>query len=107
MRHLARTRFQPAGYAGQSEGGDHYLNGRAPVQLGGVEDVEIVGIARDSKYRGVREETPRIAYTSFAQDERHSGERTVYIRTAGDPLPLVAALRREVADARSRFAALG
>jgi predicted permease len=66
------------------------------VRLGGVEGVEIVGIARDSKYRSVREDTPRIAYTSFTQDERPSGERTVYLRTSGDPLPLVAALRREV-----------
>jgi predicted permease len=66
------------------------------VRLSGVENVEIVGIARDSKYRNVREETPRIAYTSLGQDERPPGERTIYIRTAGDPLPLVAALRREV-----------
>jgi predicted permease len=66
------------------------------VRLGGVEDVEIVGIARDSKYRTVREETPRIAYTSFSQDEQPSGERTIYIRTSGEALPLVAALRREV-----------
>jgi predicted permease len=66
------------------------------VRLGGVENVEIVGIARDSKYRSIREDSPRIAYTSFGQDERPAGERTIYIRTAGDPLPLVAALRREV-----------
>ncbi len=66
------------------------------VRLAGVDGVEIVGIVRDSKYGSVREETPRIAYTSFTQDERPSGERTIYIRTAGDPLPLVAALRREV-----------
>jgi ABC-type antimicrobial peptide transport system permease subunit len=61
-----------------------------------VDGVEIIGIVRDSKYRGVREETPRIAYKSFSQDERPSGERTVYIRTAGHPLALVSALRREV-----------
>jgi predicted permease len=66
------------------------------VRLSGVENVEIVGIARDSKYRSIREETPRIAYTSFGQDERPPGERTIYIRSTGDPLPLVAALRREV-----------
>jgi predicted permease len=66
------------------------------VRLAGVEDVEIIGIARDSKYSSVREETPRIAYTSFAQEERPAGERTIYIRTAGDPRPLVVALRREV-----------
>jgi putative ABC transport system permease protein len=66
------------------------------VRLAGVDGVEIIGIVRDSKYRGVREETPRIAYKSFSQDERPSGERTVYIRTAGHPLALVSALRREV-----------
>ena len=64
------------------------------VRLSG-EGVEIVGVARDSKYRSVREETPRIAYFCSDQDERPGGERTVYIRTAGDPHQLAAAFRRQ------------
>jgi predicted permease len=66
------------------------------VRLSGEENVEIIGVARDSKYRSVREETPRIAYESFEQDRRPSAERTIYIRTTGDPLSVAPALRREV-----------
>ena len=66
------------------------------VRLAGADGVEIIGIARDSKYRSVREEAQRIAYESFEQQARPSGERTIYVRTAGDPLALAGALRREV-----------
>jgi predicted permease len=62
----------------------------------GKQEVEIVGIVRDSKYRSVREQTPRIAYFSFDQDQRPVGERTIYVRTGGDPLAFAAVLRREV-----------
>jgi predicted permease len=68
----------------------------ARVRLGGVDNVTIIGIARDSKYRSVREEPSRISYVSFQQDERPSGERTIYVRTDGEPLALAGALRRTV-----------
>jgi predicted permease len=68
----------------------------ARVRLGWVDNVEIIGIARDSKYRSVREEVPRISYVSFQQDERRSGERTLYVRTDRDPRALTGVVRRIV-----------
>jgi predicted permease len=68
----------------------------ARVRLSGVDNVEIIGIARDSKYRSVREEVPRISYVSFQQDERPSGERTLYVRTDRDPRALTGVVRRIV-----------
>ena len=66
------------------------------VWVARMEGVEIIGVARDSKYRDVREKTPRTAYISFDQDSKPNGERTAYMRTAANPLPLIALLRREV-----------
>ncbi|HEV2689371.1 MAG TPA: FtsX-like permease family protein, partial [Bryobacteraceae bacterium] len=66
------------------------------VRLGRQEGVEIIGLAKDSKYRSLREETPRTAYLDFDQQERANSERTLYVRTVRDPIQLAAAVRREV-----------
>jgi predicted permease len=66
------------------------------VRLNGIDNVEIIGIARDSKFHNVREQAPRIAYMNFAQDAVPDGERTIYLRSNADPLVLIPALRREI-----------
>jgi predicted permease len=70
--------------------------GRDVVLAGGP--ARIVGIAADSKYRSVREDTPRIAYLSFQQERSPSRERTVYLRTAGDPALAASALRGAIRE---------
>jgi predicted permease len=66
------------------------------VRFGGHDGVEIIGIAADAKYDDVREDTPRIAYVSFDQSPTPVGERTVYVRAYGNPLPIISGIRREV-----------
>jgi predicted permease len=66
------------------------------VFMGGRTELEIIGIARDSKYRGVREDTPRIGYYDLAQADPPVVERTIYLRTAGDPTARAAALRAAI-----------
>ena len=61
---------------------------------GGV--VEIVGLVRDAKSTSIREQTPRSFYIPFLQDPSSWRETTFQVRTAGDPLNVVAAIRREV-----------
>jgi len=63
------------------------------VRMGG-QLVEIIGVAADSKYRSVREDMPRVGYLSQAQSP--AAERTVYVRTAGNPVPMMAAVRSTV-----------
>jgi predicted permease len=79
---------------------NHFFPGEEPlgkkVRFGGHDGVEIVGIAADTKYDSVREDTPRIAYVSFEQSPQVVGERTIYVRATGDLLPLISALRHEV-----------
>jgi predicted permease len=58
--------------------------------------LQIVGIVGDSKYRTLTEDPTPIAYVPLAQN--HETGMTLYVRTAGDPAPLVAAVRRTVQD---------
>jgi predicted permease len=62
----------------------------------GRQEVEIIGVAKDAKYRSLREETPRTAYLDFDQQQQPGGDRTLYVRTARDPIQMAAAVRHEV-----------
>jgi predicted permease len=59
-------------------------------------EVEIVGVVKDAKAESVKEQTPRTFYVPFLQDPSSWRETTFQVRTAGDPLTTVAAIRREV-----------
>ena len=55
---------------------------------------EIVGVARDSKYRTLGESPRTVAYVPLAQN--HETGMTLHVRTIGDPATLAASVRREV-----------
>ena len=59
-------------------------------------EVEIVGVVKDAKAESVKEQTPRTFYVPFLQDPSSWRETTFQVRTTGDPLAVVAAIRREV-----------
>jgi predicted permease len=75
---------------------DAELVGRDAILMG--ETVRIIGIAADSKYRSVREDTPRIAYLSLQQERSPSRERTIYLRTLRDPALIAPALRAAIRE---------
>ncbi|HJR61019.1 MAG TPA: FtsX-like permease family protein, partial [Vicinamibacterales bacterium] len=56
--------------------------------------VEVVGVVRDAKYDSVRDEAPPTMYVPFRQ--ARMGTPTIAVRTAGDPLGLVSAIRETV-----------
>jgi predicted permease len=56
--------------------------------------VEVVGVVRDAKYNSVRDEAPPTMYVPFRQ--ARMGTPTIAVRTAGDPLGLVGAIRETV-----------
>jgi len=78
-----------------------YLDGRSPIGrrfcLGRgydpAESYEIVGLARDAKFDRVRGEVPPTAYISFTSGAPKARPMTVAVRTAGDPLSVVGAVR--------------
>ena len=69
-----------------------------PARLMG-EPAIVVGVAQDSKYRTMREAMPQIVYLTFDQDAFIGGlDRTIYVRTTGDPHALVGTLESAVHD---------
>ena len=56
--------------------------------------IEIVGIVRDAKYNNVREAVPPTMYRSYHQG--YAGSVTFEVRTAGDPLTAIPAVREAV-----------
>jgi predicted permease len=58
------------------------------------EPIEVVGIARDSRYRTPGERAQPHVYLPFAQTDGQSA--TVIVRAAGDPRPLLPVVQREL-----------
>lgn len=69
----------------------HYFGDRDAVNrtvlFGGVAPARVIGVVNDTKYASVREENRRIMYLPADQDPGilGGGERTIYVRTTGDP----------------------
>jgi hypothetical protein len=71
--------------------------GRPPLEF------EIVGVTRDFRYGDLKEELPAIVFVPFQQIPfGRIGEMTYSLRTAGDPLPMVPAVRQIVRQADAR-----
>jgi predicted permease len=80
----------------------HYFRGENPIgrRVGlsqGTSDIEIVGVVRDSKYTGLRNDRVRAVYVPFRPGPWASTV-TVHLRTAGDPISLASALRTVVRE---------
>ena len=59
-------------------------------------DIQIIGVAHNSKYAEVREVPPRFVYLPYFQKKQRS-PMTFYVRTAAPPDQAAAAIRRAVA----------
>jgi ABC-type antimicrobial peptide transport system permease subunit len=67
----------------------------------GVFDIEIVGVVKDGKYTGLREEPVRMMYVP--QRERvGASQMTVLVRTAGAPLDFAPTLRQKAVEVDRR-----
>jgi predicted permease len=58
-------------------------------------ETEIVGVVKDAKYSGIRQQTPAMVYVPAR--ESNPFEPSLHIRTAGEPRRLVPLIRREAA----------
>jgi predicted permease len=81
-----------------------YFGGRSAlgqrVGFGEPGEVEIVGIARDSKYSSQRREAGPLIYTHWLQQMREVTQQPMSfaLRTTGDPMTLVSSVRQAVRD---------
>ena len=62
----------------------------------GESTMEIVGVARDSKYGSLAEENRPFFYVAYEQ--QYDPGMTLHVRTASDPVQILAALRREASS---------
>ncbi len=87
----------------------HFFNGENALgrKFGyhheGPGDVEIVGVAKDTKYDSLRNDHPRIVYVPYLQDPAPS-YISVDLRTAVAPESVMPSLRREIAKIDSNLA---
>jgi len=66
-------------------------------------DIEIIGLARDAKYATQRDEIPPTVYLPWLQELRNVSSVTFEVRTTGDPVAAVAAIRQAVSDVDSNL----
>ena len=82
-----------------------YLSGQDPVghhigfgtDPGTPTDMEIIGVVKDIRYTGLRDDIPEQAFIPYLGSHFVSG-MTVYLRTAADPDLLMPAIREKVRD---------
>lgn len=72
------------------------LGKRMQMGAGGKNDIEIVGIVKDSKYSQVKDATPPLFYLPYRQDPG-LGSSTFYVKTTLPPEQTVPALRQAIA----------
>jgi predicted lysophospholipase L1 biosynthesis ABC-type transport system permease subunit len=83
----------------------HFFGGANPLghrfsfsggQFDPARAYEIIGVVKDAKYSDVRDEPPRTAYIPYTARTDEVGRMCFEVRTAGDPLAAIAALRAAV-----------
>ncbi len=67
-----------------------------PAETKAPADYEIIGVARDVKYASLRESVPRSWYIPYEQDSAIDDSLTLYVRTVGNPLNEIAAIREVI-----------
>jgi predicted permease len=65
------------------------------LNIGGPGEIEIIGVVKDVKYTSLRREGGEMFYLPFNQAGTGRGQMTLVVRTAGDPTPAIAAVKRE------------
>jgi predicted permease len=78
--------------------GHYYCKGSGDVKP----DIEIVGVVKDSKHTGVREEIKRTLFTPYLQDPNPRA-MTYYVRTWQSPESAEATLRRAMQELDSKL----
>jgi macrolide transport system ATP-binding/permease protein len=96
---VVNERFVKTNLEGRDPLGVHLVlwNDKNPAR-----DMEIVGVAKDAIYGGLKEKIPPVVYIPFDQGYPPPNEMVYALRTAGDPLTHVAAVRGIVREVDAR-----
>ena len=83
----------------------HYFGDRSPlgrhigfgINPGTKTPIEIIGVVKDSKYTGVRDEIPRQVFFAFMENDS-AGGTVMYVRTTNQPDAAFGAIRQVVRE---------
>jgi predicted permease len=91
--------FAKATFGDRNPLGQHLVlsKGNSPAR-----DMEIVGVSRDAIYGGLKRQIPPLVYIPFDQGYPEPNEMVYALRTAGDPLVYVNAVRGVIRQADAR-----
>jgi macrolide transport system ATP-binding/permease protein len=98
---VINQRFAKVNFGGQNPLGHHLIlwKDKTPAR-----DMEIVGVARDARYGDLKRDIPPVVYIPYDQGYPLPNEMVYALRTAGDPLAYVNAMRDIVRHADGRLA---
>ena len=82
---------------------DHEVLGKRIRLVGDKREIEIVGVAADTKYESQREDTKPLLYTPWQQEVAELGEMHFVMRTVGEPTTLASTVRQVVHDLDSNL----
>jgi predicted permease len=85
--------------AGENPVGRHFQVG----QKNSMKDTEIVGVSKDALYSSLKRRVTPTVYLPYGQQVGNRNQVTYELRTAGDPLSYVSAVRQIVREADSRI----
>jgi putative ABC transport system permease protein len=83
----------------------HYFGDRSPIgrhigfgiNPGTKTPIEIIGVVKDAKYTGVRDDIPRTVYFAFMEND-FAGGSVMYVRTSNRPDAAFGAIRQAARD---------
>jgi predicted permease len=89
---------------------NHYYGEASPIgrrigfggDPGTPTPIEIIGVVKDAKYTGVRDDIPRQVFFAYQQMD-DAGSATMYVRAAQDPAVAFGAVRRTVREMDSNI----
>ncbi|HEY0729459.1 MAG TPA: FtsX-like permease family protein, partial [Pyrinomonadaceae bacterium] len=77
---------------------DGEIVGKSVTFLGDKRQIEIIGVAADTKYESQREDVKPLLYTPWQQEVAELGEMHFVVRTMNEPTPLVPVVRQVVRE---------
>lgn len=90
--------FARKNFGDQSPLGQRLILNRPPNRR----EMEIVGVARNARYGGLTRDIPPVVYMAYDQGYPNPNEMVYALRTSGDPLQYVNAVREAVRQANPR-----
>ncbi len=93
---IVNQTFAKANFGARNPLGQHVTLREAGEEARLARDMQIVGVSRDARYGQLKREIPPLVFLPYDQGYPQPGHMVYELRTAGDPLRYVNAVRDEV-----------